>query len=126
MKKLLMLAILLSCTGAMARGKLSLQNNLYNDGKTYRPTLSFGVYEPFLKGVAVNAWAGIGAVPDDDVDKAHWGSDTQWLVAKLQLDFQGSHSLEGWTFSPGVSTKKLLNEDFQDNVGYLKVDYQLW
>lgn len=126
MKKLLMLAILLSCTGAMARGKLSLQNNLYNDGKTYRPTLGFSVYEPFLKGVALNAYAGAGSAPDEDPKNVRWSTDAHWAVAKVQLDFQGSHKLDGWTISPGLGYKTLIGEEYSDSYGFLRIDKTLW
>jgi hypothetical protein len=51
-----MLLIGLTASIAAAGGKLTLQNNLYNNGTTYRPTVGFSVYQPLLKGLAFNRW----------------------------------------------------------------------
>jgi hypothetical protein len=105
---------------AFASGKLTLQNNLYNDGTTYRPTVGFGVYERLFKGLAVNAWTGYGVMPLESSD------DTEWFVAKAQIDFEMAGKLKNVTVSPGIQHKQIVNEDFSDNIGYLKIDWKLW
>lgn len=112
--------ILLAGASAQASGKLTLQNNLYNDGTTYRPTVGFGVYERVAKGLAVNAWTGYGVMPLESSD------DTEWFVAKAQIDFEMSGRLKRLTVSPGITYKQIINEDFSDKIGFLRLDWKLW
>jgi hypothetical protein len=115
-----MLLIGLTASIAAAGGKLTLQNNLYNNGTTYRPTVGFSVYQPLLKGLAFNGWTGYGVMPLEETD------DTKWFVAKAQLDFELAGKLKNLTVSPGITYKNIVNENFDDKIGFLRLDYKLW
>jgi hypothetical protein len=111
------LATILFSASVFATGKLTLQNNLYDGGKTYRPMVGFGIYQPLFKWAAVNLWSGYGVMPLEATD------DTQWLVAKGHVDMYFGK----WTIAPGVQVKKLLSGDREEVANaYLKVEYKLW
>lgn len=117
MKLLTAIAILLTATMAQASGKLSLQNNLYDDGRTYRPMVGLQVYEKLSKTLAVNSWMGYGVQPLEVRD------DVNWFVAKAQVDVY----MKRFTVSPGLQYKNILSGDGdQDFIPYIKVDYTIW
>lgn len=117
MKLLTAIAILLTATMASASGKISLQNNLYDDGKTYRPMVGFQVYEMMTKTIGLNSWVGYGVQPLEVKD------DVNWLVAKVQADV----FMKKFTVSPGLQYKNILSGQGEDDfIPYLKIDYKLW
>lgn len=110
-----LIALLLIGSSAFAGGKLSLQNNMYNDGKDYRPQIGFGIYQPVF-GMAFNSWTGYGEQPLEAK------RDSNWFTTKNQVDlFVGR-----MTISPGVQYIKAMSYDDQRTYAYLKLDYQLW
>jgi len=122
MKNLLALTILLFAGVACASGKITVQDNAYENGKVHRPMVAFGVYQnlkdvlPMGKHLALNLWTGYGVQPLEVKD------DVNWLVAKGQLDVIFSKVTVGM----GVQYKDIIGEDVQDVIPYLKVDYKLW
>jgi hypothetical protein len=119
MKALFTICILLLGHECFASGKLSLQNNFYNDSErdiVYRPAIGLTVYEKIMNTVASNSWVGYGA------QYLETQSDVNWFVAKSQIDVY-HRSL---TVSPGVLYKWLPDTETQDIITYLKIDYKLW
>lgn len=113
----LFLITLLLSANVFAAGKLTLQNNLYDGGKTYRPMVGFGIYQPVFKWAAFNFWSGYGVMPLESSD------DTQWLVAKSELDMY----VGKWTIAPGVQIKKLLSNGREEVTNaFVKLEYRLW
>lgn len=107
--------ILISCQ-AFASGKITLQNNFFNEGKVYRPMVGLQVYQRLSDKVAINTWAGYGIQPLEIKD------DVKWLVAKAQLDFQ----IKKVTLAAGLQYKHLVGEGITDHIPFIKLDYQLW
>lgn len=103
-----------------AMGKLSLQNNLYQDGKgghTYRPMIGLSVYEFIIgKKVAFSSWTGYGN------QFLELSEDVNWLSTKNQLDF----FVGRFTLAPGIQYSYI--PTFKDHrmMPYLKVDMRLW
>lgn len=107
--------ILLFSNVAMATGKLTLQNNLHDDGKTYRPIIGFSVYEKVFRNVALNSWMGYGIQePAQD--------NLNWFVAKAQFDFP----FKKVVVAPGVQYKNLISTHDQDVMPYIQISYVLW
>jgi hypothetical protein len=118
MKKLIIATLIcLGSVPAFASGKITLQNNLYNDGKTYRPMVGFGVYEKLVRSIHLNAWAGVGNQPLEVRD------DVTWLVAKVQADVRFGKRI---TVSPGYQYKNILSMHHSEHVPYFALSYQLW
>ena len=114
---ILTLALIIAAGSAQASGKLSLQNNFYNNGTEYRPLVGVAVYERLAKTLALNSWVGYGVQP------LEIKGDVNWLVAKAQVDMEFSRR---WTVAPGVQYKTLLDDATTDLVPYIKVDLKLW
>lgn len=109
--------ILAFAMNAEASGKLTLQNNFYNQGKDYRPMIGLGIYEPiFGGGVAFNSWTGYGNQPFD------LNPDTQWFTTKNQIDFH----MKRLTVSPGFQWSYVWPYNEERNWFYVKLDYKLW
>lgn len=122
MKKIIIAALIcLGATPAFASGKITLQNNLYDEGKTYRPMVGLSVYEKLTKHVAVNSWLGYGIQPLEIKD------DVNWLVGKLQADLKFGHKV---TVSPGYQYKHLFGDSDtpseDHHIPYFSISYQLW
>ena len=118
MKKIsLFLTVLILSGSVFAGGKLQLQNNFFHDGKDYRPTAGFSVYQRLNKQLASNSWVGAGVFPLEE------RADTKWFVAKteIQMDLK-----KDWVLSPGVTYKQLLGENERDMIPYLKAEFKLW
>lgn len=116
MKLILSILTILTLTQAHATGKLSLQNNVYNSGQTYRPALGFSMYEPFFKRFASNTFLGYGNMPLEAK------SDVNWFVAKTQLDIY----VGKWTIAPGVQAKYIAPYKETELMEFVKIDMRLW
>lgn len=124
MKKLfIILATLTMASTAMATGKLVLQNNFYDFGKSediYKPMIGFAVYEKLMSNTHFNSWIGGGSTPMEESD------DVRWLVAKAQLDIQ----IKKVTVSPGFQYKHIFGDD--DSLAkdiqmpFFALSYNLW
>ena len=114
---LVIVSFTLFSTFAFATGKLSVQGNWYNDGQAVRPMVGLSVYEKlFVDNIHLNAWTGYGTQFLETND------DVNWYIAKAQIDIRNSRL----TYAPGVLYKRLVNEQFEDVIPYLRLDYQLW
>lgn len=101
---------------ANASGKLSLQNNMFNDGKDYRPMIGLAIYQPLIWKMSFTSWTGYGIQPLETKD------DVNWFVTKNQVDFRYNK----WTFSPGYHYQEVLKPRENKSYAFIKVDYQLW
>lgn len=122
MKKLIIASLIcLGTVPAFASGKITLQNNLYDEGKTYRPMIGFGVYEKLTKKLHLNAWTGYGIQPLEVKD------DVNWLVAKAQVDMEMGKRL---VVSPGYQYKHLFGDSDtpseDHHIPYFSLSYKLW
>lgn len=124
--KYLLIALLTLCAfvgvqsnQAQASGKITLQNNFFDEGREYRPTVGFQIYEKLTRGSAFNFWTGYGAQP---LEALNYDDNTNWYVAKGQLDLYFGR----FTISPGVQYKKIIDDSFDDTHGFLKIDYKIW
>lgn len=121
MKKILIALILVPMT-SFASGKITLQDNVYDNGETHRQMVGLNVYEslknvlPMGKYLAVNAWAGYGVMP------LEVKGDVDWLVAKAQVDMYFGKI----TVSPGYQYKMLPGESHREHIPFIKFDYVLW
>lgn len=115
MKKLILLLITFASTQAAASGKISLQSNMYENGKV-RPLIGLSVYERILGTVAFNGFAGYG------VHELEIRDDVQWAIAKGQLDVR----MQKWVVSPGIQYKWLPDTDVKQALGFVKASYDLW
>ena len=121
MKILLTVLLFFGAVSAEASGKLSLQNNFFQDldgkGHTYRPMVGLGIYEfIFRKKVALNSWVGYGNQP------LELTPDVNWFTAKVQLDF----FVGDFTLAPGVQYSYIPTYHEDRLNPYLKIDYRLW
>lgn len=109
-------ALIFASVFAEASGKLSLQNNVYKDGR-YRPMVGFGIYEPMFAGkVAINSWTGYGNQPFE------LSPDVNWFTTKNQIDVH----LSKLTLSPGFQYSFVWPFEEERSWLYLKIDYKLW
>lgn len=112
-----MVFAMLFVEGSFASGKITLQNNLYNGGKDYRPMIGFAIYEPIFGGsLALNSWTGYGNQPFD------LSPDVNWFTTKNQIDFYISRL----TVSPGFQYSIVEPYNEERSWVYLKLDYKLW
>lgn len=121
MKYFLSLFVLITCVmfspGADASGKISIQNNFFDQGKKYRPMIGLGIYEPIFGGaLAINSWTGYGNQPFD------LSSDVDWFTTKNQLDFYFGKL----TVSPGFQYSFVSPYKEDRSWLYMKLDYKLW
>lgn len=121
MKFFLSFFVLFGCMlfspGSHASGKITLQNNLFEGGKQYRPMIGLGIYEPIFGGaLAINSWTGYGNQPFD------LSPDVNWFTTKNQIDFHISRL----TVSPGFQYSFVTPYDEDRSWVYLKLDYKLW
>ncbi len=125
MKKIIFsfFALILTMTSvqAMASGKITLQNNFFQDnvngGHDYRPMIGVQVYEFLIgKKVAVNSWTGYGVQP------LELKSDVEWFTTKNQLDF----FVGRFTVSPGLQYAWIPTYNEHRLNPYLKLDWKLW
>lgn len=112
----LFIATLLLSLSAFAGGKLTLQNNLHNDGKDYRPMFGLSIYQPLFWKMSFTSWTGMGEQPFDMKE------DVQWFTSKNQVDFR----INKWTVSPGYQYSEIITYKENRSFAYVKVDYQLW
>lgn len=115
MKKLLLICLLFSSV-SHASLKISGQANVYDQGANTRPQVGLAFYQPLMKHIAFNSWAGIGVEPFDNK------SDVTWKEAKAQVDFINGK----YTLSPGVVVKDVNGEDNKRSYGFIKLDYQIF
>ncbi len=113
----LSIALFTSLPEASASGKITLQNNFFENGQKYRPMIGLGIYEPMFGGlVALNSWSGYGNQPFD------FNPDANWMTTKNQLDFH----IKRFTISPGFQWSYVLPYEEERSWVFLKVDYKLW
>lgn len=113
MKKSLILAILLTATGAMADLRLSLQSNFYDEGA--RPQFGMNYHSSFLGHFGTNVWMGFGSKPQSagEPDYYYYG-----VKPELQL------YLRSITLSAGVSLKHETSLDWE-TTPYLKATWTI-
>jgi hypothetical protein len=116
MKYILSIVLFVTMNVAHGMGKLSLQNNFYNNGKDYRPQMGLVIYQPLIWKMAFNSFTGFGIQPLEEQ------KDVKWFVTKNQIDFKYNK----WTFSPGYQYQETLQDDVVKQFAFVKVDYQLW
>ena len=111
------LSIVLLCFSITANASLKLtsQVNAYDQGKNTRPSAGLSWYQPLMKGVAFNSYAGVGDEPFEVKD------DALWFVGKAQVDVY----MGRWTIAPGILYKHIEPYDQSRTYGYLRVDYKL-
>ncbi len=114
--KSLFITVLLFATTALAGGKLTLQNNFYEEGKEYRPMIGIGIYQKLIWKTAFNSWTGYGQVPYEMKE------DTKWFTSKNQIDFE----FERLTVSPGYQYMEHINSKEVKSQFYVRLDYKLW
>ena len=107
---------LMTAFTAQASLKVSGQANLYDQGKNTRPQAGLTLYQPLMKHIALNSWAGVGIEPFDNKD------DVRWSEVKAQLDFINGK----YTLSPGMSFKDISGDNNKRSMGFVKLEYQLF
>ncbi len=97
--------------------KLTAQLNGYDTFQHPRPMLGLGFYQPLMRDIALNTWAGVGDEPFDIKP------DVVWMTAKAQVDFKWG----SWTIAPGYAYKHAGEPyNYGRDYAYIKVDYQIF
>ena len=116
MRFMIAILILFMSTFSFASLKLSTQANLYDKGHNTRPQVGLSWYQPIMRDIALNTWAGYGNEPFEIKD------DVNWFGAKAQLDFRWKRVV----VSPGVIWKHLEPSNAERSYGFLRVDYVIF
>jgi hypothetical protein len=115
MKKVFFITLLFTSI-THASGKLMVQGNFFDNGKTPKPMVGLSVYETLGKYLAINGWVGAGSQPLETKD------DVNWLVSKIELDLR----MKKFVVAPGIQYKELLSSNENDTIPYIKLTYDLW
>lgn len=116
MNKLLIAIILLSGLTANASLKLQLQGNGYDNGTHTRPQVGVAFYQPIMKKVALNTWAGGGYEAFQTKEQVRWSS------AKASLDYY----FKDLTVAIGAQVKDIQGADNSRSYGFVKLEYKLF
>lgn len=109
-------AFILPLSSHALDAKLTLQNNLYDEGAKYRLLFGVGLYQKLIQQTALNIWTGTGSEPFDHRD------DADWFIAKGQVDMYFGNL----TIAPGYQYRQLLGENLTREYFYLRIDYKLF
>lgn len=116
MKKVIIAMVSLFALSANASLKLQAQANGYDGGENTRPQLGVAYYQPLMKKVALNTWAGMGYEPFETKEQVRWSS------AKASLDFY----IKDITVAFGMQYKDIQGADNSRSYGFLKLEYKLF
>ena len=117
MKKLFMLAVLISATSAMASVKVSTQVSTYDGGDSVKPMMALNYNKELNKKYLqphFNFWIGSGIATFEE-------KDTTWLSVKPEMNW----TYKRLTVSPGVHLKYVDPTDAWQSSFYVKAEYRL-
>lgn len=116
MKKLLVIALLACSSFAHASLKIQAQANGYEGGDHTRPQVGVAYYQPLMKKVALNTWAGMGYEPFLTKEQVRWTS------AKGSLDF----FIKDITLGLGMQYKDIQGADNSRSYAFVKLEYKVF
>lgn len=116
MKSLVIMLVSLFALSANASLKLQAQANGYDNGENTRPQLGIAYYQPLMKKVALNSWAGMGYEAFQTKEQVRWSS------AKASLDFY----IKDLTVAFGMQLKDIQGADNSRSYAFMKLEYKLF